>query len=162
MPSARRKLLVLAIDIGSSSTRSALFDDKARRLPKTSASVQYSVRYSSDGGAELSPFILRDAAAQCLAATLKHRASPSLREIPLTAVGGSAFWHGLLGLDHRGRPMTPVFTWADSRAADDAARLRDKLSEREIHRRTGCMLRGTFWPAKLLWLRRTQPRLFRR
>jgi gluconokinase len=161
MPSARRKLLVLAIDIGSSSTRAALFDDKARRLPKTSASVQYSVRYSSDGGAELSPFILRRAAAQCLAATLKHRASSSLRKIPITAIGGSAFWHGLLGLDRHSRPITPVFTWADSRAADDATRLRQKLSERAAHRRTGCMLRATFWPAKLLWLRRTQPRRFR-
>ena len=45
---------------------------------------------------------------------------------------------------------------------EDAARLREQLDERVIQERTGCMLRASFWPAKLLWLRRTQPKLFRR
>jgi gluconokinase len=163
MRNSRAELLILAIDIGSSSTRTALFDHKARRLPETTVSVQYSVKYTSEGGAELSPFILRRAAARCLAETLrKHRASPALRKIPVAAIGGSSLWHALLGLDRHSRPITPIFTWADSRATDDAARLRERLSERKVHARTGCMLRATFWPAKLFWLKRTQPKLFRR
>jgi gluconokinase len=40
--------------------------------------------------------------------------------------------------------------------------LRSELDERKIHARTGCMLRASFWPAKLRWLRRTRPRLFHR
>jgi gluconokinase len=163
MRKSRAELLILGIDMGSSSTRTALFDHKARRLPETGASVSYGVRYTSDGGAELSPFILRRAAARCLAETLrKHRASPAFRKIPVAAIGGSSLWHALLGLDRHSRPVTPIFTWADSRATDDAARLRERLSERKIHARTGCMLRATFWPAKLLWLKRTQPKLLRR
>jgi gluconokinase len=155
--------LVLAIDIGSSSTRTALFDEQARRLPNTSANEQYSVRYSANGGAELSPSILLRAARHCYGQTLRqYRVSRTLKEIPITTIGCSAFWHGLLGLDRRLRPITPVFTWADSRARDDAKRLRKKFSEEEIHARTGCMLHSTFWPAKLLWLKRTQPQLFRR
>jgi gluconokinase len=66
----------------------------------------------------------------------------------------------LLGLDEKGRPLTPVFTWADSRCAPDAARLRAQFDERKIHAQTGCMLRASFWPAKLRWLKRTQRRLF--
>ncbi|HEY1582918.1 MAG TPA: FGGY-family carbohydrate kinase, partial [Chthoniobacterales bacterium] len=42
----------------------------------------------------------------------------------------------------------------------DAIRLRAQLDERTIQQRTGCMLRTSFWPAKLAWLRRTQPRCF--
>lgn len=153
MRSPRRELFVLAIDIGTSSTRTALFDDKARRLAKTSASEQYAVRYTLDGGAELSPFILRRAAANCCAKTIRAcRASRSLKNIPIAAEGGSAFWHGLLGLDRQSRPITPIFTWADSRAMPDAARLRERLPERDIHARTGCMLRATFWPAKICGL----------
>src|SRR5438128_539014 len=155
--------LVLAIDIGSSSTRTALFDQSARRIDETAASQQYSVRYSPDGGAELSPFILRRAAQHCCSQTLrKYRVSPILKEIPITTSGGSALWHGLLGLDRQYRPITPIFTWADSRAANDAARLRERFLERQTQVRTGCMLRSTFWPAKLLWLKRTRPQLFRR
>jgi gluconokinase len=85
-----------------------------------------------------------------------------LRKVPIAAVGASAFWHSLLGLDGKARPLTPVFTWADSRCTADAAGLREEFDEKEIHARTGCMLRASFWPAKLRWLRRTEPRLFRR
>lgn len=159
----RSELLVLAMDIGSSSTRSALFDEKGRMFPKTSTCRKYSVRYTAEGGAELSPLLIRRAVASCLRETLKaRRDSSSLRRIPIIAVGASAFWHSLLGVDGQDRPITPVFTWADSRCAQDAARLRGEFHERKIHAQTGCMLRASFWPAKLRWLRRTQKSVFNR
>jgi gluconokinase len=161
--SRRPELLVLAMDIGSSSTRSALFDEQGRALAGTSASREYSVRYTADGGAELSPILLRRASIECLRKTLHaRRASPALRNIPIAALGASAFWHSLLGLDGDGRPITPVYTWADSRCTEDAVQLREEFDERKIHARTGCMLRASFWPAKLRWLHRTQQRLFER
>jgi gluconokinase len=163
MPRRPPEMLVLAMDIGSSSTRSAFFDEKGRVLPMTHASREYAVHYSADGGAELSPALLRRAVQACLRETLRaRRGASSLRNVPIVAAGGSAFWHSLLGLDQKGRPITSVFTWADSRCARDAARLRSELDERKIHARTGCMLRASFWPAKLRWLRRTRPRLFHR
>jgi gluconokinase len=156
------ELLVVAMDIGSSSTRSALFDENGRALAGTGASREYAVRYTADGGAELSPMLLRRASADCLRKTLQaRRASPSLRKIPIAALGASAFWHSLLGLDRKGRAITPVYTWADSRCTDDAIQLRQEFDERKIHGRTGCMLRASFWPAKLCWLRRTQERLLK-
>jgi gluconokinase len=155
------ELLLLAMDIGTSSTRTALFDEHAQRIAATSASEKYAVRYSTDGGAELKPETLRRAARFCLRQTLAARTrSTLLRRIPIAAVAGSGFWHSLLGLDKRGRPITPIFTWGDARCAEDALRLRERFSEVNIHARTGCMLRASFWPAKLVWLRRTRPRLF--
>jgi gluconokinase len=159
----RPELLVLAMDIGSSSTRTALFDENGRMFAKTVVSREYAVCYDADGGAELSPAVLRRASVECLQETARTwRASPSLRKIPIAGVGASAFWHSLLGLDRKGRAITPVYTWADSRCADDAVRLRQEFDEKKIHARTGCMLRASFWPAKLRWLRRTQERLFSR
>lgn len=157
MPRRRPELLVLALDVGSSSLRSALFDQTGRAVAGTSAQREYALRYSAGGGAELSPALLRRAAAGCLAQTLRP-----LREVPIAAVGGCAFWHSLLALDRAGQPLTPVFTWADSRSTEDARALREKFSEREIQRRTGAMLRASFWPAKLRWLRRTQPAIWKR
>ena len=154
--------LVLAIDIGSSSTRSALFDEKCRLVPGTDERREYAVRYSANGGAELSDAELRRATRSCVRKTLQaHRAS-RLRKVPIRGVGGSAFWHSLLGLDKKGRPLTPIFTWADSRCARDAMQLREQFDERKIHAETGCMLRASFWPAKLRWLRRTNQPLFRK
>jgi gluconokinase len=148
--------VVLAIDIGTSSVRSALLDGKGWVKRQSRASEKYRVRHSAERGAELDPRVLLRAARKCLSQTRR------LTKRPITAVAGSGFWHSLLGLDHDGQPLTPIFTWADARCAEDAARLREKLDEREIQQRTGCMLRASFWPAKLLWLRRTQRPLFRR
>ena len=154
--------LVLAIDIGTSSSRTALFSEHGRRLPKTTASQHYSVRYDRHGAAELSPFALHRAVAKCRSETLQAHACSRFKKIPIAAIGGSSLWHGLLGLDRNLKPITPVFTWADSRAHADAAVLQKRLLDKEIQQRTGCMLRAPFWPAKLRWLARTQPALFRR
>jgi len=156
------EFLVLALDIGSSSTRSALFGEKAWAITGSEARREYAVRYSADGGAVLSPLELRAAARTCLGQTLRAHRSSHLSKIPIVGLGGSAFWHSLLGLDGNGQPLTPIFTWADSRCARDAMELREHFDERKIHARTGCMLRASFWPAKLRWLRRTDRRLFRK
>ncbi|MDQ3118169.1 MAG: FGGY family carbohydrate kinase [Verrucomicrobiota bacterium] len=152
------KALVLAMDIGSSSLRTALFNERGAPLPRSDASRKYSIDYTPEGGAELSPFVLRAAAKRCVAGTLRTRNSRP----PVTTIAASAFWHGLLGLDQRGAPVTPVFMWADARSASDAAGLRSELPERRWQFRTGCMLRAPYWAAKLRWLRRTNPALFRR
>src|SRR5215212_5299711 len=162
MSKGGREFLVLAMDIGTSSSRAALFDNHGRRLRQTSAAEQYAVRYGPDGRAELSPRELFCAVTRARDQTMRaHRSSRKINRLPIKAVTGSALWHGLLGLNRRHQPVTPVFTWADSRAAIDARRLRERFDERTIQQRTGCMLRATFWPAKMLWLRRTQPKFFR-
>ncbi|MEO6871001.1 MAG: gluconokinase [Chthoniobacterales bacterium] len=148
----RTEPAVLALDIGTSSVRTTLFDRKAQPIPGRRASVKYWLRHTPDHGAELDPAQLLRATKRCLRLT-KSR---------LRAVAGSGFWHSLLGLDRAGKPLTPIYTWADSRCAVDAAKLRERFDERVIQQRTGCMLRSSFWPAKLIWLRRTEPKLFRR
>ena len=148
---------LLAIDLGSSSVRTALFNEKAQPFPNTAAARAYQLRYTADGGAELNASFLLRAARNCLRATL--RAAP---QIKLAGVSGSAFWHGLLGLDEEERPITPIWTWADSRSSGDARKLREEFNEHTAQTRTGCMLRHVYWPAKLRWIRRTNPALFRR
>lgn len=143
---------ILALDLGTSSVRCALFDAAAKRIPKCSASQVYRVHHSAEHGAELDPAVLLRATRKCLRLT-KSRAS---------VIAGSGFWHSLLGLDREAKPLTPIYTWADTRGVEDAARLREQLDERVVQERTGCMLRASFWPAKLLWLRRTNPKIFRR
>ncbi len=158
-----RSPLILAIDLGSSSVRTAWFSESGVPVAGSSASRKYTIRYTADGGATLDPADVLRAARACVATTLKmRRDSAGLSARPAAGVAGSAFWHSLLGLDHRGRPLTPIYTWADSRSASDATRLRESLSERRIQLRTGCMLRAPYWPAKLRWLRRTDPTLSQR
>jgi gluconokinase len=155
--------LVLALDLGTSSTRTALFDVHARRLPHTTAQQAYPLRTTLDGGAELEPAQLLGAARLCLEQTMRvYRTDPTLKGRRIAGIGTSCFWHSLIGVNAHGEAITRVITWADSRCREDAAKLRTKHGEKAVHARTGCMLRASFWPAKLTWLRRTDPKLFAR
>lgn len=153
--------LVLAMDIGSSSVRTAFFSTGGQRSLSSTASRKYEVRYRADGGAELDAFTILRAAKRCLRETLAwRRDSKTHRHAPIAAISGSSFWHSLLALDRHHQPLTPIYMWADTRSVADAKALRQRLSERTIHARTGCMLRAPYWPATLRWLRRTRPSLF--
>ncbi len=153
--------LILAIDIGTSSTRTALFDTHANRLPGTTAQQTYPLVTSVDGAAELEPGVLLSAVRRCLEQTMHHhRSTATLRGRAIIGIGVSCFWHSLVGCDARGTALTNIITWADSRCREDAAKLREEFSEKQTHARTGCMLRASFWPAKLRWLRRVQKRKF--
>ena len=156
MPPSREPL-ILAIDIGTSSVRTALFDGDLRRLPGSLTQRAHAVTHSAEGAAELDPATLETGLRACLDQTMPRA---GLRLV--SAVGVSCFWHSLLGCDARGKALTPIYTWADSRCREDAAALRAEQPEKPYHARTGCMLRASFWPAKLRWLARTRRGLFRR
>jgi gluconokinase len=130
--------LVLALDIGTSSTRTALFDDHAHRILPTTAQQKYRLHTTPDGGAELDPAVLLRAARHCLDQTMRvHRSDPALRRRPIAGIGVSSFWHSLLGVNAKGDPVTRVFTWADSRCRADAAALREKFGEKTLARAHG-------------------------
>jgi len=151
----------LAIDIGTSSTRSAIYDGRGERLLETTAQVTYPLMSGADGRAELRPEDLRRAVDTVLAKTFATWRKAKTRG-PIASVGVSCFWHSLLGLDAKGRAITPIYTWADSRCRDAAAALRKNPGEVALHARTGCMARASFWPAKLVWLKKAEPALFPR
>ncbi len=151
------KPVILALDIGSSSTRAALFDSHSQPIRGTSTHKEYAISYRRDGAAEISPTTLWRALNICLDATFKHGQGKKI-----AAVSISSFWHGLVGLDRGWQPITPIYTWADSRSAGAARRLRERLSDKRVHARTGCRIHSSYWPAKLFWLAKTEPRLFRK
>ncbi|PTX99775.1 carbohydrate kinase [Verrucomicrobia bacterium LW23] len=153
--------LVLGIDVGTSSMRCALFDIKGNRLPETTAQAGYSLRVKGDGTAELAPAQLLRATVLCLQTTLAAHAQAEggLSTRAIVAVGMSCFWHSQMGVTAAGKAVTPIYTWADARCREDAARLRRTWSEEEAHARTGCMVRCSYWPARTTWLRRTSTEL---
>jgi gluconokinase len=153
--------LILALDIGTSSSRAALFDESGARITESTAQCSYPLLTASDGKAEIDPSVLLNAISQCIEQTLTYaRNSAQLRNRPIAGVGVSCFWHSLIGTDAKGIPVTNIITWADSRCRAEAAHLRATFSEEVIHSRTGCMLRSSFWPSKLVWLRNQHPEVF--
>jgi gluconokinase len=152
-------MVVLALDVGTSSARARVFDESGRAQPGAEGQVTYEPRTTPDGGVELDADLLLAAVTGALDACL---AGCGARAAEIAAVGASVFWHSLLALDGAGRPLTPVITWADTRSAPAAAALRRAHDERRIHARTGAPLHAAFFPAKLRWLREARPDVFAR
>ena len=143
---------VLALDIGTSSVRAILFDARGQKIGDASQ-IAYAQSTTPDGGIETDADTLLERLAQCIDALLKTNARP-------IAVACSCFWHSLMAVDARGNALSPLFSWADNRAAPQVAVLRATLDEDETHARTGAVFHPSYWPAKLLWLHRTKPELF--
>jgi len=109
-----------------------------------------------DGGAELDPNLLFEQVCTVIDQVLRTNTTPVL------AVATDTFWHSLLGVDADGRPLTPIYLWLDARSRGEVAGLRQQLDERAVHARVGCVFHWSYWPAKLSWLRHTQPDLYKR
>lgn len=155
--------LILALEIGTSSSRAAFFDITARQMPSTVTRHDYPLLTSPEGKAEIEPGALLGAVRSCLTESLhRRRVDGNLRGRPLAAVGMSCSPHGMVGCTEKGEAITRIITAADTRPGEAAANLRKRFDEKKIHTRTGCMIRTSFWPAKLAWLQRVEARLFGR
>lgn len=151
--------LVLAIDIGTSSVRVNLYDLETRPLPNAQARARYTLQTTPDGGAFLDPDeVLRQTVA-CIDRVLERAGGEASR---IVAVGSCTLVANVLGLDDRGRAITPLYTWADTRGLDAVAWLRGQIDEAALHQRTGCLIHTSYLPVRLRWLATAEPELFRR
>ena len=146
---------VLAIDIGTSSVRAALYGQSLQPL-RQATQVRYRWRTGSDGSVEAAPAAMERTVAQAIDGALDRVTTR------VEAVAIAAFWHSLLGVDAQGRAVTSVIPWSDTRSARQVEAMRERLDERAIHARTGCRIHSTYWPARLRWFADHEPKTFRR
>jgi gluconokinase len=144
---------VMAVDIGTSGVRASLFDEKGRELDGATVRIQQTL-------SEIGELAVTDAESgfelvtQTIDALLDQPYQTGA-QIQLIAI--SCFWHSLLGVNVQGLATTPVFGWADTRAAAAVKELRNRFDETSVRARTGCRFHPSYWPAKLLWLRSAHP-----
>ncbi len=150
---------MVALDAGSSSVRAFLFDLRMNAV--RGAEVHYRLKpiIRSDGTAELDANALMRLVGRCLT-DLLSLAGPE-RSKRIAGVGVSTFWHGLMATDAVAQPLTPLYLWADSRSRKVIARMHGRLDPEQVRQRTGCPIHPSYWPAKLAWLRRDRPDLWK-
>jgi len=150
--------LVLTIDVGTSSARVQLYDARARAVRDVASQVHYQARTSSDGG---NWFDVRELEHEVVGAIDRVVQAAGERARDVRAVATSTIWHSMLGVDSSHAAITPLYTWADTRSEPAVEKLKRMLDDEEVHKRTGCVLHTSYFPAKLLWIRETQPETWR-
>lgn len=157
-PDRADRPLVLALDVGSSSVRAALYDGRGRALKGCAVQVPYAWNVASDGSVRLSHRTLLELVGQALD-EITTTIGPLASEV--VAGGISCFFHSIVGLDGGGRPITPVLSWADTTSARAAAALRRQLDPQAVHSCTGVPIHASYWPARVVRLRQEQPAIRR-
>jgi gluconokinase len=151
---------VLALDVGTSSVRSALVDGTGVLLGEAPvAQIAYRWRTHPPGAMEADPDELLALVVDAADAAVARAGELGL---DLVAVGTAVFWHSTMGVGADGRALTPLFGWGDARPARAAADLRQRVDATAVHRRTGCFLDPTYPAARLLWLREARSTIFAR
>ncbi len=143
--------LTVGMDIGTTSAKAIAFD--ARGNAYGSHSVGYPLHERNPGEAEQDPLEVIQAALQCASQAVQASGPHRIAGVAL-----STAMHSLVAVEDNARPLTPLLTWADSRAVEQAERLRRE--HLGLHARTGTPLHPMSPLAKLLWFRENRAELF--
>ena len=146
---------VLALDQGTTSSRSILFDHGGHVV--ATAQREFTQHFPRSGWVEHDAEEIWATQAATIAEVMaRARARPE----DLVAVGITNQRETTVVWDRRtGRPVAPAIVWQDRRTADLCARLRAEGRESEVARRTGLLLDPYFSGTKLAWLLDWQPGL---
>ncbi|MDX6404894.1 MAG: gluconokinase [Blastocatellia bacterium] len=153
----REQPVVLAFDVGTSGVRAGLFDSRGDAIEGSQTSMANEFLELASG-ADLDADALIEFTVRSIDLAVMRAESFVSR---IDYVAASCFWHSLVGVDDEGRAITPLLGWADTRATDTIKELRSKFDEQEVHPRTGARFHPSYWPAKLLWLKRESSELYR-
>lgn len=107
--------MYIGIDIGTTSTKALLFDDKGKECDK--AAISYDINSPAPNIKEQDPDIIYDAVLTVLK-ELGVKAKEKGKDIEF--ISFSAMMHSLMAVDGDGNPLTGCMIWADGRSADYA------------------------------------------
>ena len=142
---------VVGVDVGTTSAKAVAFDAAGRELGNGEAS--YPLLEPEPGQAVQDP----DAVIDGMVAAIRA-AVAAARGVRVVALSLSSAMHALAALDGDGRPLTQLVTWADTRAIEQADRLR--AEHPQLHDRTGTPLHPQTPLTKLAWFAEREPTTF--
>ena len=148
--------LILVIDLGSSSVRASAYMTNGERLED--ASVSRGAEQATDG--TFDPHALTELTEQVVGNCLERVRSMG-GDFRFIAVAWTSFAMSWLGADRSGQPITPVYSYADTRSGSHADLLRRELEEKgalaSTSQRTGTPIHTAYAPAQLLRLAAEEP-----
>jgi gluconokinase len=147
--------VIIGVDVGTTAAKVSAFGIGSPW--RRTAVREYPLLRPRPGREVQQPDVLVDAVLAALAETVAGCDGATVLALAL-----SSAMHGLIGLDEQHRPLTPLITWADSRAADEAAQLRREGPARALLERSGTPVHSMSPLTKLIWFRRNEPELFAR
>ncbi|MBO5212524.1 MAG: xylulokinase [Clostridia bacterium] len=144
---------LIGIDIGTSGTKTVLFDENGKNIRQKT--VEYPMSQPKNGWAEQDPDDWYNAVLE----TLKY-VSEGVEGI--SGIGFSGQMHGLVMLDGDGRVIRPSIIWCDQRTGKECEEITERVGKERLVEITANPALTGFTASKILWVRNNEPENYKK
>ena len=146
---------LLGIDIGTSGTKTVLFDTEGGVA--ASKTIEYPMQQPQNGWAEQNPNDWWNAVCGGIRAVLEKSGADAKA---IRGIGLSGQMHSLVMLDENNQVLRPAILWCDQRTAAECEEIYQRVGrERYIEITANPALTG-FTAGKILWVRNHEPEIY--
>ena len=146
---------VLGVDIGTSGTKTVLFDLSGNVLG--SCTVEYPLYQPKNGWAEQDPEEWWAAVCDSIRGAIsKAGADPS----EIGGIGLSGQMHGLVMLDGEGKVLRRSIIWCDQRTGKECDEIHEKVGKDRLIELTANPALTGWTSTKILWVRNNEPEIY--
>ena len=147
---------VIGIDVGTSGTKTVLFDEKGKVI--ASATVEYPMSQPQNGWAEQDPADWWNASAKTAKTVIgKSGVDPC----DIAGVGISGQMHGLVMLDENNEVLRPSIIWCDQRTGEECEDIERLIGGRDqLIRITANPALTGFTASKIMWVKKHEPEIY--
>ncbi len=152
------KNYLMAIDLGTSTLKVAIFDTEGKIVAANS--IEYLLSYPGKNLIENDVEKYWEAIVGLVKKTLKDLAdSPS----KILAISLSSQAETIVPVGNDIKPLRPAIVWLDGRSSEEAAEIASVFNEDELFNITGMPSSDPMWPAsKIKWIENNEPDIFKK
>lgn len=148
---------VIGIDIGTSSTKTVLFDERLNAI--ASSSVEYPLYHPKNGWAEQKPEDWKNATLNTIKAVISES---GVAGEDIKGIGLSGQMHGLVMLDENNEVIRNSIIWCDQRTAKECEEITEKVGKERLIEITANPALTGFTASKILWVRNNEPENYKK
>lgn len=148
---------LIGIDLGTSGTKTVLFDTEGRAV--ASKTVEYPMSQPKNGWAEQEPRDWWRAVYETARFVLAQSGTDAKS---VRGVGISGQMHGLVLLDKDGEVLRPAILWCDGRTGEECREITETVGKQRLIAITANPALPGFTAGKILWVRKHEPEIWAR
>ncbi len=145
----------IGIDIGTSGTKTVLFDPLGNAV--CSDSAEYPLSQPKNGWAEQDPADWKKAVLQTLKNVVKNS---GIAAENIVGIGLSGQMHGLVMLDENGEVLRPSIIWCDQRTGKECEEIERLVGRERLIEITANPALTGFTASKIMWVKQHEPGIF--
>lgn len=141
---------ILAIDQGTSSTKSLVFDEKGQAIAKGSENLH--THYLDNGFVEQEPEVIYQNVLASVKKCLDQFAEKGFDQNDIAAIGISNQRETFVVWEKNGKPLHNAVVWQCKRSVQMCEELKQKGLSQTVNEKTGLVIDPYFSATKLIWL----------